>query len=128
MLIEDFMLIMEMNAELFPEYHAMPVDQKRYLANINIITGTAQSIFEDGKLFAVGGIRYVGIGEAWMITPPEVRESKNLSLLRRSRQTFISDRDDHNLWRVFADNSISDNFLKHLQFVPNPQGHVWTRT
>jgi len=128
MLVEDFLVIMAQNAEVYPEFDKLQDEQKRYLANINIITGEAQSFFEDGRLVAVGGIRYVGLGEAWLISPPKIREERSLSLFRETRRTFISMRDGHNLWRVFAESKISENFLKHLEFKAQSGGHVWTRT
>lgn len=127
MQIEDFLVIMELSANIYPEFDGLPDEQKRYLANLNIITGEAQSFFEDGRLVGVGGIRYVGLGEAWMITPPEIRENRSLSLLKETRRVFIKMRDDHNLWRIFAESKISKTFLKHLEFEAHPQGFVWTR-
>ena len=103
-------------------------EQKRYLANVNIITGTAESFYENGRLVGVGGIRHIGVGEAWMITPPDVRGKRSLSLFRKTKETFTKTRDDLNLWRCFAESKISDNFLNHLGFEPNPKGLVWTRT
>ena len=127
MTVGDFLLVMELNAEIYPEFAELPDEQKRYLANVNIATGTAQSFFEEGKLVAVGGIRYAGVGEAWLITPPQVRENRGLSLLKETRKMFIETRNEHNLWRVFAESKISETFLKHLDFKPHPQGFVWTR-
>ncbi len=127
MLVEDFLLVMEQNANIYPEFAALPNDLKRYLANHNIIHGTAESFFEDGRLVGVGGICYVGIGEAWMITPPQVRDNRSLSLLKETKATFIKGRDEHNLWRVFSESKISETFLRHLQFKEHPQGFVWTR-
>ncbi len=128
MAIEDFMLIMKQNPGIYSDYDILAEDQKRYVANINIVTGTAQSFFEDEHLVGVGGIRHIGIGEGWFLTPPEIREKRSLSLLREARSTFIRDRDEHNLWRCFAESMISDNFLKHLKFEPKPKGFSWTRT
>lgn len=127
MKVEEFLLVMELNADVYPEFAKLPDEQKRYLANVNIITGKAQSFFEDGRLVGVGGIRYVGIGEAWMISPPEIRDNKGLSLLKETRRTFIAMRDEHNLWRVFAESKLSETFLKHLEFKKHPEGQVWTR-
>jgi hypothetical protein len=128
MKIEDFLLIMEQNAGVYPWYDNLVDEQKRCVANMNIITGTAESFFEDGQLVGVGGIRFAGIGEAWMIVPPDIRDKRKLSLLRETKNTFIRTRDEKNLWRCFAESKISDNFLKHIGFEPNPKGLVWTRT
>jgi len=127
MKIEDFLLVMALNADAYSDFDKLPDEQKRYLANLNIITGEAKSFFEDGRLVAVGGIRYVGLGEAWMITPPQIRDKRSLSLLRETRKSFVSMRDNNNLWRVFAESKISETFLRHLEFKPNSAGYVWTR-
>jgi len=128
MTVEDFLSVMGLNADVYPEFAELLDEQKKYLANVNIATGTAQSFFEDGKLVAVGGIRCVGVGEAWMISSPQIRDNRGLSLLKETRRNFIETRDKHNLWRVFAESKISETFLKHLGFEAHPQGFVWTRT
>lgn len=128
MQIEDFLLVMELNADIYPEFDKLPDEQKRYLANVNIITGTAQSFFDNGRLVGVGGIRYVGLGEAWMITPPKIREKDGLVLVKEAQETFIKMRDDKNLWRVFAEDTISETFLKRLGFKEYTNGFVWMRT
>ena len=125
---EDFLIIMKMNAHIYRDFDELSYEHKKYIANLNIITGEAQSFFEDGKLVGVGGIKYIGIGEGWLITPPEIREQNGLSLFKETHKFFIKTRDDKNLWRVFAETSISENFLKRLDFKPHPHGLVWTRT
>jgi hypothetical protein len=127
MTVEDFLLLMELNADVEPEFAALSDEQKKYLATINIIMGTAQSFWSGGRLVGVGGIRFVGLGEAWMVAAPQVREQRSKSLLKEARRTFEQNRDDHNLWRVFAENKLSDTFLKHLGFQVYPQGYVWMR-
>lgn len=128
MTVEDYLLLMELNAEVYPQFEKLPDEQKRQYVNMNIISGSAYSLFDDGRLFTVGGIRYKGIGEAWMITPPQVRDEKKLSLLKEVRANFVRDRDRHNLWRIFAEKTIPGSFLEHLEFRPQPDGYVWTRT
>jgi len=128
MTVEDFLLVMELNAEIYPEFAELPDEQKRYLANVNIITGSAKSYFEDGRLIGVGGIRFIGIGEAWLITPPAIRSERGLSLFNDTEKLFVKMIDDNNLWRVFAESKISETFLKRMGFKCHPQGYVWTRT
>ena len=127
MKIEDFMMVMAANADIYPEFAALGDEVKIYVANVNIITGEARSLYEDGRLVAVCGVRFTGIGEAWMITPPEIREHRGLSLLKHSRREMIRMRDENQLWRIFAESRVSETFLKHLEFEPNPKGFVWTR-
>jgi hypothetical protein len=127
MKIEDFLAVMAENSEIYPEFAKLPDEQQRYIANVNIITGEAKSIYEDGRLVAVCGVRFLGVGEAWMITPANIRSERKLSLLKHSRQEMIRMRDENDLWRIFAESRISKTFLKHLEFEPHPQGYVWTR-
>lgn len=127
MKIEDFLLVMELNADVYPEFDKLPDEQKRYLANMNIITGAAESFFDNGKLVAVGGICYVGLGEAWLISLPEIRTKKSLSLFRETKNTFKRQRDDLNLWRIFATSKISETFLQHLGFEKQEKMLIWTR-
>ena len=127
MTVEDFIVIMAQNANIYPEFDNRPDEQKRYLANVNIITGKAESFFDEGRLVGVGGIRYVGLGEGWFITLPAIRKKKPLTLVRQTKKFFVKARDEHNLRRVFATTKISKNFLRHLEFEPLPDVSVWTR-
>ena len=127
MTIDDFITVMAQNAEIYPEFAALPEEQKRLTANGNIVTGMAETFREDGKIVGVGGIRHIGIAEAWFITPPAIR-SKPLKLLRQVRKSFEQIRTDEGLWRIFAESKISENFLKHLGFVKDDGIHIWTRT
>ena len=128
MKIEDFLAVMGANSDIYPEFAKLSDELKKYVANVNIITGEARSLYEDGRLIGVFGVRFVGIGEAWMITSPETRERRSLWLLKHSRREMIRMRDENQLWRIFAESRVSETFLKHLEFEPNPKGFVWTRT
>ena len=126
MTIEDFIEIMAQNAEIYPEFDALPDEQKRLIANGNIVTGTAETFREDdGTIYGVGGIRHNGIGECWFINPPEARRHPK-KLLRVVRATFDRIREEKQLWRVFAESKISETFLKHCSFKPEPGTYVWT--
>ena len=126
--VDDLLLLMEQNASIYHEFAALEAEQKRQVANLNILTGTAESFFEDGRLVGVGGIRYVGLGDAWLITPPDIR-NRGLSLLREARRVFTETCDEHNLRRVVATSKISETFLKHLGFMePDNKILVWDRT
>lgn len=123
MTIEDFLQVMAQNAEVYPEFASLPDEQKRLMANGNIVTGTAQTFREDGEIIGVGGIRHIGIGEGWCISSPENRRPSVLRLVARN---FKRIRDEKQLWRIFASSKISENFLQHLGFVKNEDFHVWT--
>ncbi len=127
MIVEDMLLIMELNADMYPEFAALSEEHKRQLINVNILSGEAKSYFENGRLVGVAGIKFVGVGEAWLITPPNVRSAQGLELFNDTKDLFVKMRDDNHLWRIFADDTISGVFLKRLGFKPNPKNYVWTR-
>ena len=109
---EDILGLIEANKEL---YLNLPDDQKKALAHLNIDTGTAQSYFLDGKLVACGGIRMIGLGEAWLFVNPENR-TRQKKLLMRETKKEIESAVKQGVWCMLATNSISETFLKHLGF------------
>ena len=123
---EEFLLVMEQNKGEWPEFDKLQDEQKRLLANLNICSGTAETFFDDnGEIYGVGGIRYIGLGEAWFITKPENRKPV---LLRTAIDVFRRIREDEGLWRIFASSRISENFLRHSGFQKDDTIFTWTRT
>lgn len=127
MTVQDFLAMMELNKEVYPEFAALTDEQKRYLAWVNVESGTADAYIENGELVGVGGIRFVGIGEGWLITSPGMRKDRKFTLLKEAKKSFIATRDRLNLWRIFATSKISQNFLKHLGFESENTTHIWTK-
>ena len=128
MKVEDFLTVMEMNPGLYPGYDVLPDEKKRLLGEANIVSGEAMTYYNKERLVGVGGMRLRGMGEAWLITPAEVRSEEGLPLFVETLGIFKEMRDRNNLWRVFAENVISETFLKRLEFEAHPKGFVWTRT
>ena len=128
MTVEDFLQVMAANKGLWPEFDALTDEQKLFVAKVNILTGTAYSYFKDGEFWGVGGIRYIGIGEAWLIGSPQTRKQLTMEEFNFIKETFEQERNEKNLWRVFAESRISQTFLKRLGFVAHQGYHVWTRT
>lgn len=127
MTIEQFLEVMKANAEVFPEFDALLEPQKRFLAEINIASGLAQSYFEDDKLIGVFGLRYVGIGEVWGISIPELRKDKKLTLFKTAREAFNKAVKELNLWRCFAKPTLSEKFLSLLGFNESETMMTWSR-
>lgn len=124
--ISEFLEVMEANKGIWKEYDELPEEQKRFLAHVNICTGVAETYYDDdGELFGVGGIRFVGLGEAWLITLPNKRKPY---LLRTAAENFKRIRDSKNLWRIFAESKVSEHFLQHLGFKKQDGMHIYTRT
>lgn len=126
---EDFIAVTDANINLFPEWVNYSDDQKRYLAKVNIMTGTAESYYDNG-LIGIGGIRYLGLGEAWFVLMPEL---KNQDIRRAAAAVFIKERfeeqrDRLNLWRVFAEAKTGEDYLLKLGFEKQPNTMIWTRT
>lgn len=124
--ISDFLEVMKANPGIWLEYDNATDEQKRFVAHLNICTGTAETFFDDdNEMIGVGGIRFVGIGEAWMITLPTKRKP---FLLRQAAETFNRIKDDKNLWRIFAESRVNEHFLRHLGFKKQDGMHIFTRT
>lgn len=138
MTIEEFLEVMADNASDFPEFAELSQAEKEDVANVNIVTGPAESFRgTDGRLIGVGGIRGVtGIGEAWMITARDirchpdhaVRKQKFQEFLQVTQETFKRMRDEHNLWRVFATGKLSTTFLEQVGFERAENTLIWSRT
>ena len=116
MTIDDFLTLMEANKEIYKEFDALNTNHKQELAQLRVGTGTAQGYYDGDKLVAVGGIQYIGLGEAWLVTVPKIKTDMKKTLLREARNTLREDKKKLKLWRVFASSKISENFLKHLGF------------
>ena len=118
MTIDDYMNILDANAEVYPEVAILSDEHRRIVAELNVNSGASQAAYIDGRLVAIGGIRYVGLGEAWMASVPEMTESHKKSIFRWSGKTLLRMKKQHHLWRIFAESRINGNFLKHLKFEP----------
>ena len=90
-------------------------------ARLNHISGPARSFFLDKKLVGCGGVRIVGVGEAWASFNPEAKEHI-WDLFSRSKGVIEQIMRDEKLWRVWAEMSVNDErhrlFLKRLNFEP----------
>ena len=137
MTTEEFLSVMADNADLFTEFAALSQVEKENKAKLNIITGPAEAFRDaDGRLLGVGGIRIIGVAEAWLITPPDIRSHPDYQkrrfqfeeFLRITQEKFKKMCDEHNLWRVFATASLSAKFLEQLGFKKAEKNLVWTRT
>jgi len=125
---EDFLRLMEMNKEFYPEYASLSPQDKLLVAQLNRDTGIAEAYYLDNKLVGVAGIRERGIGEAWFVTTPDVRENHRMFLLRAVKKNLPIYRDNLNLWKLFATSKISKNFLEHLEFDGSRRIFQWIRS
>ncbi len=122
MTVDNFLEVMKANASEFPDFEALTDDQKRFLAQFNISTGSAQSVLEDGRLVGVFGIRYA---EAWGIGLPETRGDRKFSMFKTVKRWFKKTTMELNLTRIFAIPKLSDSFLGHLGFNKAGDVSIW---
>ena len=124
--IADFLLVMEANADLFPEWQLLSDSEKTKQALQRMHYGSAEAVFDGDQVVGVQGILQLGIGEAWLIARPDMRDKK-FSLMRHSIKAFERLRDVDAYMRVFANTKISETYLKHLGFESDTTTHIWTR-
>lgn len=136
MTTEEFLEVMADNASDFPEFERLTPEEKKNVANTNIITGPSMAFRNsEGRLDGVGGIR-LGVGEAWMMTPRSIqshpdhllRKQQFNELIRDTKNVFLKMCDEHNLWRVFTIGKLSMTFPKLLGFEQSDKTLIWTRT
>ena len=126
MTIADYLMMMEANIELYPEWGKLSDSDKTYTAMHLISFGSAEGLFDGDKLVGVQGILQLGIGDAWMVVTPEMRENKG-ALLRHSIKNFIRLREIDGYMKIYAGSPLSETFLKHLGFKKESNAHVWQR-
>lgn len=85
-------------------------------ANSDLIAGPAWTIVDGKKILACGGVRVLGIGEAWFLASEEAKSDKLMAVMRIVKEKLKEMRAAEKLYRIFAENEISENFLKHLGF------------
>lgn len=87
-------------------------------ARLNEVSGPAYSAFHNGELLGCGGIRALGIGEAWAIYTEKAKEHKK-ELLKQSRIWLDKMMRDERIWRLWSESpkiETNQNFLKHMGF------------
>ena len=95
------------------------------MAEGNVAYGVAETYLDkEGNILGVAGVRYIGIGESWLVTLPDERRP---TLLRTVRKLFAKVMAENNLWRVFAESRLSTAFLTHLGFKKHEGTYVWER-
>ncbi len=133
----EFLKIMAENASDFSEFAALSDTLKQKVAEVNILTGCAEAFYDGhGKLVGVGGIRYKGVGEAWMVTPREIqshpdhtrRQAQFLDLLTVTKDAMQRMADDNELWQLYATGTLSTKFLEQIGFKRQDKTLIWTRT
>ena len=86
-------------------------------ACLSAIAGPAFTLMDGGKVYAMGGVRVQGIGQAWALLAPGA-EKRLKTVLRAFREgighCIVSER----LYRVYAEESAGKPaFLRHLGFI-----------
>ena len=84
-------------------------------AELNLASGPGFTIFDGKKILACGGVRIYGIGEAWFLMAPG-NEGRIKSIMRQTRETLEGIQRDRELYKIYAENIVSETFIKHLGF------------
>lgn len=88
-------------------------------ARLNQIAGPAFTIVDNGRPIACGGIRIDGVGEAWCVLSEQARNEKLKSVMKIIKSKIDEYQREEKLYKMFAVNVASENFLRHLGFVKN---------
>ncbi len=136
MTTDEFLKIMADNSSDFSEFAALSDTLKQKVAEVNIITGCAEAFYDDnGKLQGVGGIRYKGVGEAWMLTPRNIqshpdhtrRQSQFLDLLAVTKKNMLRMVAENEILQLYATGTLSTKFLEQVGFKRQDKVLIWTR-
>ena len=100
-------------------YHILGNLDEVNMGRLNQVSGPAYSLFHKGELLGCGGIRTVGIGEAWLMLTEEAKKHKR-DLLTHCRMMIDKMMRDEKIWRVWSespeDKPKNKNFLKKMGF------------
>ena len=124
--VVDYVKMMDANVHLYPEWAQLSDENKTFTALHMIKFGSAEGIFDGDECVGVQGILQLGVGEAWMVVTPEIRENR-FQLLRHSVDSFKRLRDIDGYLKVFTGDPLSNTFLKHLGFEQEARAHIWQR-
>lgn len=102
-------------------------ETKREAAQLNQVAGPAFTLFIDKKPIACGGVRIYGVGELWMLSNDENRRKHIKSIYKTSKNQIESMVSENHLWRIMAERSEADAWLKHLGFVKSEK-RLYTRS
>lgn len=95
-------------------------------AQLNQSSGIAFTAFDDNdKPVFAGGVRTVGVGEAWFLMKPEDREelssgrpnAEKIQMVKIVRQSLDNIIRSESLWRIFAEARKSKRFMNTMGFV-----------
>ena len=119
-----------MNVERFTldHYRALFGPEKINLGIVNQISGTAFALVEGKVVLAIGGVRSVGIGQAWAQLGPEAK-GHTKSILEAAREVMTESIAAENLYRIYAEAPVDfPDWFKHLGFTRlGDKDHLYVR-
>jgi len=91
---------------------------------VNKKTGPAITALLDNEILMCGGVRIVGIGEAWSAYSEKAKRLYRKTLFQQTRDYMKKIVDENKLWRLVASNKdgVPETFLEHLGFVKTHNG------
>ncbi len=86
-------------------------------ARLNQTAGPCYTAIQGKKVLGCGGVRILGVGEAWALNSEKAKGMK-LSLLRETREWLETIIRNHAMQRIWSEcpDPPNENFIKHLQF------------
>ena len=105
-------------------YRAMGGDNIN-AAILGQISGPAFTLMDGGQILAIGGVRVLGIGQAWALLAPG-GEKRAKTILRTARAVIERSMASEKLYRVYAEASVDKPaWFKHLGF--HTQDNIYVR-
>ncbi len=86
-------------------------------ARLNQTAGPCYTAIQGKKVLGCGGVRIIGVGEAWSLYSEEAKKKK-LTLLKETRAWLEAIMRNHAMQRIWSEcpDPPNENFIKHLQF------------
>lgn len=87
------------------------------LAQLNQISGPGFTLCDGNRPLASGGVRIYGVAEAWFVLGDEAKEKYLLMVMRKIKKELEKIQRREKLYKIYAEDTKSENFLQHLRFV-----------
>ncbi len=86
-------------------------------ARLNQTAGPCYTAIQGKEVLGCGGVRILGVGEAWALYSDKAKEMK-LSLLKETREWLETIIRNHAMQRIWSEPPIpcNQNFIEHLKF------------
>ncbi|MFH0826093.1 MAG: hypothetical protein V2B18_25360 [Pseudomonadota bacterium] len=95
---------------------------------LSVVAGPAWALVEGKQVLAAGGVRTLGIGQAWALLAPAAAQERLRSIVRAAHTVLDQTIAHERLVRVYAEASVdAPHWFEHLGFVLAPEGKLYVR-